>query len=244
VVQGNHTYMKALRDVYAVSATTTGSRHQHPTKEDLSDRKEQYAGLLDVAAHNYFAMGQRVRLTRNVATGFGLFNNASGVVVDIVTGVEGYAPSSGVRPVIIVDFPTYTGPAMSAFRVVALDGFETLSGVYTHTGDREGRPVYCNDHGVLVYYGDGCWVVSPSGRVGEAAYTCANAGVSWDVPPLGEEWYAVDVPASAGGLRASFARARGRSRAPFSLCAGLPRTWVPVGDVTTRCSSSCCTRTG
>jgi hypothetical protein len=67
---------------------------------------------LRIPLHAYFFVGMLVALTVNIIPELGLSNNSRGVVVCIVYDDAGYDPADKSRmPVVIVDFPAYTGPA-------------------------------------------------------------------------------------------------------------------------------------
>jgi hypothetical protein len=53
-------------------------------------------------------------------------------------------------PTVVVDFPTYTGPAMAAFKVEACCT-ASLNGVYCHDREYNGRASYSNANGATVY---------------------------------------------------------------------------------------------
>ena len=81
VEEMNDRYVQELEKVCTVRSSVRGVRHQSKTKQM---GKFALGSLHSVPRTSRVALGMRVRLTTNIATSFGLFNNACGTVKEIV----------------------------------------------------------------------------------------------------------------------------------------------------------------
>jgi PIF1-like helicase len=101
----NHKYISNSRDVCVVRSTAEGA-HARASND-------KHAGAaLRIPLHAYLFVGMLVSLTVNIIPELGLSNNCRGIVVFVLYDGAGYDPNDKNRmPVVIVDFPSYTGPA-------------------------------------------------------------------------------------------------------------------------------------
>jgi hypothetical protein len=102
----NQRYVKHFEDVVVVKATCTGS---HATA--MNSPKAGLLGKIPRTA--YYARGMMVKLLTNLLPEEGLYNNARGTIVDVIYPEGGgYNPDDKTQlPILIVDFPSYSGPA-------------------------------------------------------------------------------------------------------------------------------------
>lgn len=96
----NRRYISACSNVCVVKALASGT---HATA--LSHKSMGMAKSIPLIA--YYSVGMMVKLTLNVCPEVGLYNNARGVVRDIVYENGGYDATA--FPIVIVEFPEYSG---------------------------------------------------------------------------------------------------------------------------------------
>ena len=145
----NATYMRTLRNCCRVNAVATG---KHAQQENPA------IGMCkNIPLSIVLAIGMVVKLTVNICPEWGLCNGSRGTVVDIIyPGDDGYippaAPNSGadtaaVFPIVIVDFPDYTGsrvllPGHRTY--VPIVAMERKCGAKSKCCSRVGLPLVCS----------------------------------------------------------------------------------------------------
>jgi len=108
--QLNKKYISESRDVCVVRGVAEGA---HARSSD-----DKRAGAAQrIPLHGYYFVGMLISLTVNLIPEYGLSNNARGTVIAILFDNGGYNPEDKSHiPVVVVDFPSYTGPAWDLVR--------------------------------------------------------------------------------------------------------------------------------
>ena len=100
----NQQYVIHGLNVVVVRAACTGGHA-------ISSNSHAGVQALRIPRTSYFFIGMTVLLSVNLVPELGLANNTRGTVVDILYPSGGYTPDDPtITPVVVVDFPGYTGP--------------------------------------------------------------------------------------------------------------------------------------